>query len=95
MWIDKKIIESGALFSSNHLSTPDQGARKVAHGGSGISGRGDSYGPWCTFSSISQVHKISLLTVRSKSAAVRLEFHEVSCCFRVFFLKKKTTIAGS
>jgi len=58
-----KIIESGVRFSSNHLSTPDQGARKIAHGGSGISGRGDSYGPWCTFLSMSQVHKISLLTV--------------------------------
>lgn len=48
MWIDKT-IEPGAVFGSNHLSTPDQGARKFAHGGSGISGRGDSYGPWCTF----------------------------------------------
>jgi len=44
-----EIIESGVTFGSNHLSTPDQGARKVAHGGSGISGQGDSYGPWCMF----------------------------------------------
>lgn len=38
--------QSGVTFGSNHLSTPDQGARKIAHGGSGISGQGDSYGPW-------------------------------------------------
>ncbi|KXN82674.1 Aldose 1-epimerase [Leucoagaricus sp. SymC.cos] len=37
--------QRGVMFYSNNLTTPAKGARKIIHGGSGISGHGDSYGP--------------------------------------------------
>jgi len=37
--------QRGVMFYSNNLTTPSKGARKLAHGGSGISAHGDSYGP--------------------------------------------------
>ncbi|KAK7682610.1 hypothetical protein QCA50_014410 [Cerrena zonata] len=36
--------QSGVQFYSNNLTNPSKGARKKIHGGSGISGHGDSYG---------------------------------------------------
>jgi len=36
--------QSGVQFYSNNLTSPSKGARKKIHGGSGISGAGDSYG---------------------------------------------------
>lgn len=38
----------GVMFYTNGSATPTSGARKKIHGGSGISGHGDSYGPGCT-----------------------------------------------
>ncbi|KAF9444690.1 galactose mutarotase-like protein [Macrolepiota fuliginosa MF-IS2] len=37
--------QRGVMFYSNNLTTPTKGARKLIHGGSGISGHGNSYGP--------------------------------------------------
>ncbi|KAH6913533.1 galactose mutarotase-like domain-containing protein [Coprinopsis sp. MPI-PUGE-AT-0042] len=37
--------QQGLMVYTNGLSSVKKGARKVAHGGSGISGNGDSYGP--------------------------------------------------
>ncbi|KAI0790063.1 galactose mutarotase-like domain-containing protein [Abortiporus biennis] len=36
--------QSGVQFYSNNLTNPTKGARKKIHGGSGVSGAGDSYG---------------------------------------------------
>lgn len=33
------------MFYSNNMADPSKGARKKIHGGSGISGNGDAYGP--------------------------------------------------
>lgn len=38
------IAESGVQFYTNNLTNESKGARKKIHGGSGISGAGDSYG---------------------------------------------------
>lgn len=43
--LNDPISERGVMFYSNNLTTPAKGARKLVHGGSGISGHGDSYGP--------------------------------------------------
>ncbi|KAJ2929873.1 hypothetical protein H1R20_g7213, partial [Candolleomyces eurysporus] len=37
--------QHGLMVYTNDLSSASRGARKVAHGGSGISGHGDAYGP--------------------------------------------------
>ncbi|EAU83259.1 hypothetical protein CC1G_11895 [Coprinopsis cinerea okayama7 len=37
--------QHGLMVYTNGLSTVNKGARKLAHGGSGISGNGDAYGP--------------------------------------------------
>ncbi|KAF9001493.1 galactose mutarotase-like domain-containing protein [Cyathus striatus] len=37
--------QRGVMFYSNSLASPLNGARKKIHGGSGISGNGDAYGP--------------------------------------------------
>ncbi|KAF8896033.1 galactose mutarotase-like domain-containing protein [Infundibulicybe gibba] len=37
--------QQGVMFYSNNLAKPSAGARKKIHGGSGISGHGDSYAP--------------------------------------------------
>ncbi|RDB29426.1 Aldose 1-epimerase [Hypsizygus marmoreus] len=37
--------QHGVMFYANGLAKPSSGARKKIHGGSGISGHGDSYGP--------------------------------------------------
>ncbi|GLB40742.1 putative galactose mutarotase-like protein [Lyophyllum shimeji] len=37
--------QRGVMFYANGLAKPEFGARKKIHGGSGISGHGDSYGP--------------------------------------------------
>ncbi|KAG5652985.1 hypothetical protein H0H81_002810 [Sphagnurus paluster] len=37
--------QSGVMFYANGLANPSSGARKKIHGGSGISGHGDSYTP--------------------------------------------------
>jgi len=39
--------ERGVMFYSNNAN-PKEGARKIMHGGSGVSGFGDSYGPGST-----------------------------------------------
>lgn len=37
--------EHGVMFYSNAMANVANGARKKIHGGSGISGKGDAYGP--------------------------------------------------
>ncbi|KAF6740947.1 galactose mutarotase-like domain-containing protein [Ephemerocybe angulata] len=37
--------QHGLMVYTNGLSNPSKGARKVAHGGSGVKDKGDSYGP--------------------------------------------------
>ncbi|KAF7771706.1 hypothetical protein Agabi119p4_6017 [Agaricus bisporus var. burnettii] len=37
--------QRGLMFYTNDLADPAKGARKLIHGGSGISGHGDAYGP--------------------------------------------------
>ncbi|KAF5342062.1 hypothetical protein D9611_002072 [Ephemerocybe angulata] len=37
--------QHGLMVYTNGLSSPSKGARKVAHGGSGVKDKGDSYGP--------------------------------------------------
>ncbi|KAF9459948.1 galactose mutarotase-like domain-containing protein [Collybia nuda] len=37
--------QHGVMFYANGLAKPSAGARKKIHGGSGVSGHGDSYGP--------------------------------------------------
>ncbi|KAF5359879.1 hypothetical protein D9756_003611 [Leucocoprinus leucothites] len=38
--------QRGVMFYSNFLAEPNNGARKNIHGGSGVTGEGDSYSPW-------------------------------------------------
>lgn len=40
------------MVYTNGLSSPNKGARKLAHGGSGIPDHGDSYGPGGNFQSL-------------------------------------------
>ena len=44
--------EKGLMVYTNGLSSVKKGARKVAHGGSGIPNNGDAYGPGGTHCSI-------------------------------------------
>ena len=37
------------MLYTDYLASPDKGARKKIHGGSGISGHGDSYGSESVF----------------------------------------------
>lgn len=37
--------QHGLMVYTNGLSSVNKGARKIAHGGSGVSGKGDAYGP--------------------------------------------------
>lgn len=39
--------EAGVMFYANGMAHPSTGVRKRVHGGSGLSGNGDSYGPGC------------------------------------------------
>lgn len=43
--INASYLERGLMFYTNDLADPAKGARKLIHGGSGISGHGDAYGP--------------------------------------------------
>lgn len=43
------MTERGVMFYSHYLASSTEGARKLIHGGSGVSGCGNSYGPWSMF----------------------------------------------
>lgn len=45
---DISISEQGVMFYANASAQSSTGARKKIHGGSGLSGNGDAYGPECT-----------------------------------------------
>lgn len=71
-------VESGVQFYSNNLTNPSKGARKKIHGGSGISGHGDSYGVGSKYpiNIFPSFRKKLILNYTSFAAAAFLEFHE-------------------
>lgn len=68
------------MFYSNAMGNEAKGARKIIHGGSGISGNGDAYGPQSNYFPLFSWNPC--LPVDT-AAAVFLEFHHVRLDIRI------------
>ena len=53
--LSNRLTEHGVMFYTNIGADPAVGARKKIHGGSGIQGHGDSYGPGSMSTSLSPI----------------------------------------
>jgi hypothetical protein len=76
--------EQGVMFYANGMAKASAGARKIIHGGSGLNGHNDSYGPGCTlFRALNDVTNSDPVEY---TAAAFLEFHAVNqWCGFIFY----------
>lgn len=71
------------MFYANGMAKPSAGARKKIHGGSGLSGNGDSYGPGCRCpSSVIDPHLSRNLKLPHFWNSTRYKFFNVSSSAR-------------